>query len=41
MCLASLAHGVSLAHLERREPKERKGSQVYLALGFRDGLVTR
>lgn len=41
VCLASLAHRVSLAHLERREPKERKGSQVYLALGFRDGLVTR
>lgn len=41
VCLASLAHRVSLAHLERREPKERKGSQVYLALGFQDGLVTR
>lgn len=40
-CLASLAHRVSLAYLERREPKERKGSQVYLALGFQDGLVTR
>lgn len=38
---ASLAHRVSLAHLERREPRERKGRQVSLALGFPDGLVTR
>lgn len=40
-CPASLAHRVSPAHLERKEPKERKGSQVCLALGFPDGLVTR
>lgn len=38
---ASLAHRVSPAHLERREPRERKGSQVCLALEFPDGLVTR
>lgn len=41
VCPASQAHRVSPAHLERREPKERKGSQVCLALGFPDGLVTR
>lgn len=38
---ASLAHRVSLAHLERKELRERKGSQVSLALEFLDGLVTR
>lgn len=40
-CPASLAHRVSPAYLERKEPRERKGSQVCLALGFQDGLVTR
>lgn len=38
---ASLAHRVSPARLERREPRERKGSQVCLALGSPEGLVTR
>lgn len=37
VCLASLACRASLAHLEKREQKERKGRRVYLALGFQDG----
>lgn len=41
VCLASLAHRASLAYLERKGQKERKGGQVCLALGFPDGLVTR
>lgn len=40
-CLASLAHRASLAHLDRKGLKERKGSPVCLASGFLGGLVTR
>lgn len=38
---ASLARRVSLDHLERKEQKERRGSQVCLALGFLGGQATR
>lgn len=41
VCLASLANRVSLAYGERKEQKERKDSQVYLALEFPGGPVTR
>lgn len=40
-CLASLAPRASLAYLERKEPKERRGRQVCLASGFPEGLETR
>lgn len=41
VCLESPARRASLAYLERKEPKERKGRRVSLALGFRDGPGTR
>lgn len=41
VCRASPANRVSLAHLEGKEPKERKDSPVYLALGFPGGPATR
>lgn len=40
-CLASPANRASLAPLERKEQRERRDRQVYLASAFPDGLATR
>lgn len=41
VCLEYLAHRGSLAYLEVKEQKERKGRRAYLALEFQDGQGTR
>lgn len=41
VCLESPAHRASLAYLERKEPKGRRGRQAGLALEFRDSLGKR